>query len=143
MPDIKDYWARKRHSARTDLWSGGGKAFRAWMRTGSGKKAQKGFPWGFAGIVSIGLVVSPLVVPLGWAATRDSCTAFETALLRRSFYDVFGAKHQPAWHMPTAASERKSASRGLIGRRIGKMEHPWLPHTISCTLLFWQVRISG
>lgn len=143
MPDGEDYWARKRHSARTDSWSGGGKAFRVWMRTGSGRKARKGFPWGFMAIVSIGLVVSLFVVPLGWAATRGSCVAFETALLRRSFYDVFGAKQQPAWNTPTADVERRSASRGRIGRQIGGVEYPWLPHVLSCTLLFWQVRING
>jgi hypothetical protein len=88
-------------------------------------------------------VVCALVVSLGWAASRDSCTAFETALLHRSMYDVFGAKHQVRWHTPRADAVRKSASRGLIGRQIGGIEYPWLPHGISCTLLFWQVRISG
>jgi hypothetical protein len=41
-----------------------------------------------------------------------------------------------------ADRERKSASHGLVGRRIAVIEHPWLPEVISCTLLFWQVRIG-
>jgi hypothetical protein len=31
----------------------------------------------------------------------------------------------------------------MIGQQIGEIEYAWLPHTVSCTLLFWQVRIGS
>jgi hypothetical protein len=57
-------------------------------------------------------------------------------------YEVFAAKLQERWDTPIADGKHKSASRGLVGRQIAAIEHPWLPISASCTLLFWQVRID-
>lgn len=143
MPGDKEYWSRKRHSAPADLWSGGGRGFRAWMKAGLGRKAGQGFPWGFVVLASGVLMFGFFTIPLGWAVTQDSCTAFETAFLRRPPGVVLGASHQTRWHTPPADAERRSISHGMVGREIGRMEYPQLPQAISCTILFWQVRLSG
>src|SRR4051812_36901433 len=105
MSTRNNYWSRKRHSGRTDLWSGGGQGFRAWMQAGPSKA---GIPWGFAGMLSVGLVICAFTVPLIWSASWNNCTAFETALLRRSSYAVLGAKHQETWRAPFGDGERRS-----------------------------------
>ncbi len=142
MPRRNDYWREQRRSARTDLWSGGGRMFRTWMRTGPRGSVRTAFSWRFAGIIGIGFLACALVVPLIWTASEDACTAFENAFLHRSKYEVFGAKYQGRWRAPAVDAERRSASSGLVGREIARIEDPWLPEVASCTLLFWQVRIS-
>jgi hypothetical protein len=142
MPDGRDYWRQKRHVARTDAWSCGGRAFRAWLTAGSRRGTRRGFPWSFVAVVGIGLVLAAFAMPLVWASTRDSCTAFETALLRRANYPVLGAQHRARWRVPIRNAEGDSAARGMVGRQIGEIEYPSLPDIIACTLLFWQVRIG-
>lgn len=138
-----NYWRTKRHEARTDAWSGGGQAFRTWLRSGTHTRTRIGIARGLVVIAVLGLIIGAFAIPLAWTGSRDSCTAFETALLRRSMYDVFGAQHQRGWDRPRADRERRSASGGLIGQQIARMEYSWLPHAVSCAVLFWQVRISG
>jgi hypothetical protein len=143
MRDFNAYWRQQRDGARTDLWSGSGRAFRVWMRVGQGGSAGKNSAWPLAMMGCASVIVCAFAGPLMWTGTSDTCTAFETALLRRSWYDVPGTKRQAEWYAPTAEKARKSASQGLVGRHIAGLEHPWLPSPISCTVLFWQVRIGA
>ncbi len=139
----ENYWRDKRHSARTDLWSGGGRGFRTWMTAGLSETARSRLRRGFAGLIGFGLVASVFAILLLLANAPGPCTAFETALLRRARHDVFGAKHQARWLEPLADRERQSASNGIIGARTASLEYSWLPSVIACTALSWQVRIHG
>jgi hypothetical protein len=142
MPRRRDFWERTPHSARADLWSGGGQAYHAWRRAGAGGASRRGLPLGFVAITGAGLLMGAVAVPLLWAATQNTCTAFETALLRRHAFTVTGAKRQAMWQVPVSGGDRRSASRGLVGQQIARIEYPGLPTATSCILLFWQVRIG-
>ena len=140
MKHRKSFWMRNGSTANADLWSGGGEAYRAWMKAGPRGATRRGFPLGFVAIVGAALGLGAFGFPLLWATSPDSCTAFETALLRRHVGAVTGAKHQERWAVPISGGDFRSASGGWVSRQIATIEHPRLPNVISCTLLFWQAR---
>lgn len=142
MPGAKDYWRSKRHTTRTDAWSGEGQGFDAWLRTGSRWARRKDWMFALLAIFVVGPPVFAFAWPLVAAGTRDPCTGFETALLQRKAPTVRGVRHKKQWYTPTPGPGRTSASRGVVGQKIAATEHPWLPGALSCTILSWKVRSS-
>ena len=143
MRDFLGRSLRQGAIAQGDLWSGGGRAYRAWMRSGPGGNPRGArIPWRVLAVMAAGPAACAVAVPLLWASSWDGCVALETALLNRSRYAVVGAKHQERWLAPAADRQRRSASQGAVGRRIAQIEYPATPERLSCTLLFWQVRFG-
>ncbi len=133
-----EYWGRAQ-AGRSDAWSGGGAAFRNWMRQGSRRRSRT---WLVVGAVTVAALGLTFASPLALAGTSDSCTAFETALLQRTTRDVAWAGQQRRWPAPLGTPDLRSRSGGSVGRRIAAMEHGSLPAPAGCTALYWQVQAS-
>jgi len=136
-----DWKERRTPSVRhADAWSGGGRAYREWLR---GRRLRRRGPWRWAAVLLLALLAAFVAMPLVWAGSARPCEALEAALVRDGRSRAVAVRDPRAWPAVPVARDGRPLSAGRSGARIASLEYPSWPRSAACLVLFWQVRAGG
>lgn len=144
---------------RGDLWSGGGKAYRAWMVSKSTGPEWSPNPrgavrwtrtlkrgrrrWLLPLLSVIGLAVAILfAAPLAWSGRLNPCEAAEIALMDRTLQRTGGFANATRSVAGWKGQDGKLLSLGRAGQHIASREYAGWPPFAGCTALFWRARAA-